>query len=293
MEIFFGSIIFCLLFSFIIFLLAYFLNCSGNKFESVINSYQSIVRKVVNGKVQLKRGGIMSIFVIIVYIVLIVFGTLWILTGLSGEVNFLWSGLMIFVLTIIFILTVSSLIAEESAFLKKRRGKKNQRKVVVASNKTFKTFVKDHVQFLFDKTMFFSGMSFFLSISVLKVVITLLENQGVFIVGAFIGWIFVLSLFSNTMLFEYFYYREELKNHFSVEASEICINQKRLIYYLVLFVFTFYNWYHPLAYPDQKFLVSGNYILTSMSVVFFLVSDRIFKLVNDSYLKYKKESKSF
>lgn len=292
MEIFFGSIIFCLLFSFIIFLLAYFINRSGNRLESVINSYQSIVRKIVNGKVQLKRGGIMSIFVIIVYITLIVLGTLWILTGLNGEVNFLWNGLLTFVLTIIFILTVSSLIAEESAFLKKRRSKKTQSKVVVTSNKTFKTFIKERAQFLYDKTMFFFGMSFFLSVSVLEVVIILLENKGVFIVGAFIGWIFLLSLFSNTMLFEYFYYREELKNHFSVETSEICINQKRLIYYLVLFIFTFYNWYHPLAYPDQKHFVSGKYILTSMSVVFFLVSDRIFKLVNDSYVKYKKESKS-
>ncbi|MGE6556547.1 hypothetical protein [Exiguobacterium artemiae] len=291
MEIFFGSIIFCLLFGFVIFVLAHFINRSGNRFESIIYSYQSIVRKVVNGKVQLKQGGIMSIFIVVMYITLIILSTLWILIGLSGEFNFLWRGLLIFVLTIIFILTVSSLIAEESASLKKKRSKKTQSKVVLTTNKTFKTFVKERAQFLYDKTMFFFGMSFFLSVSVLIVFITLLENKGVYVVGAFIGWIFLLSLFSNTMIFEYFYYREDLKKYFSNEASEICINQKRLIYYLILFVVTFYNWYHPLAYPDQKLSISSEYILTSMSVVFFLVSDRIFKLANDSYVKYKKEAK--
>lgn len=261
MEIFFGSIIFCLLFGFVIFVLAHFINRSGNRFESIIYSYQSIVRKVVNGKVQLKQGGIMSIFIIVMYITLIILSTLWILIGLSGEFNFLWSGLLIFVLTIIFILTVSSLIAEESASLKKRRSKKTQSKVVLTTNKTLKTFVKERVQFLYDKTMFFFGMSFFLSMSVFIVFITLLENKGVYVVGAFIGWIFLLSLFSNTMIFEYFYYREELEKHFSNETSEICINQKRLIYYLILFVVTFYNWYHPLAYPDQKLSISSEYIL--------------------------------
>lgn len=292
MKIFFGSIIFCLLFSFVIFLLAHILNRSGNKFESAINSYQILVRKAVNGKIELKRGGIISTLIIILYIISIVFGAVWIIRGLNGEINLLWIGLLIFVLTILFILTMSSLIAEESVFLKKKRTMHTQRKVIITIKKTFWTYVQKRVQFFYDKTMLFFGMSFFLSIIVLDFAITLLQNEEIFVVGAFIGWILLLSLFSNTMIFEYFYYREELEKHFSIEASEICINQKRLIYYLILFVFTFYNWYHPLAYPNEKLTVSGEYLVSNMIVVFFLVSDRIFKLINDSYIKYKKEPNS-
>jgi len=104
----------------------------------------------------------------------------------------------------------------------------------------------------------------------------------------------LLSLYSNTFIIESRYFNNEDENPFkSYQHYDIYITHKKIIIYTGVFLLSSFTWYQELLDLEKNFDIKnfrGDLVLITTILLFLLSTDRIFKLIHDDYIKFKKET---
>lgn len=239
----------------------------------------------------IKRGGILSYLIFIIFISILLIATiLFIFSVLEKKVYFQFWGFLFLVIDLIFIVWVDNLLITQS-FIKVDHS--INKETSYKSENVVKSYFNQRIKFFIENTMF----SFFMVTSIFLVAFTLTIDIfsffiPTFILGSVIGSVILLSLYSNMFIVETWIFNKEenpFKNNLS---SEIYVTQKKLIIYLLVFLLGTYVWYEDFIkletnFDPQNFRV--DLLLVATILLFFLSTDRIFKIINDDYLKFKKE----
>ncbi len=239
----------------------------------------------------IKRGGIFSYLIFIIFIsILLIATTLFIFSVLEKKVYFQFWGFLFLVIDLIFIVWVDNLLITQSLI---KVDHSINKETSYKSENIVKSYFNQRIKFFIENTMF----SFFMVTSIFLVAFTLTIDIfsffiPTFILGSVIGSVILLSLYSNMFIVETWIFNKEenpFKNNLS---SEIYVTQKKLIIYLIVFLLGTYVWYEDFIklesnFDPQNFRV--DLLLVATILLFFLSTDRIFKIINDDYIKFKKD----
>lgn len=239
----------------------------------------------------IKRGGIFSYLIFIIFIsILLIATTLFIFSILEKKVYFQFWGFLFLVIDLIFIVWVDNLLITQSLI---KVDHSINKETSYKSENIVKSYFNQRIKFFIENTMF----SFFMVTSIFLVAFTLTIDIfsffiPTFILGSVIGSVILLSLYSNMFIVETWIFNKEenpFKNNLS---SEIYVTQKKLIIYLIVFLLGTYVWYEDFIklesnFDPQNFRV--DLLLVATILLFFLSTDRIFKIINDDYIKFKKD----
>lgn len=239
----------------------------------------------------IKRGGIFSYLIFIIFIsILLIATTLFIFSVLEKKVYFQFWGFLFLVIDLIFIVWIDNLLITQSLI---KVDHSINKETSYKSENIVKSYFNQRIKFFIENTMF----SFFMVTSIFLVAFTLTIDIfsffiPTFILGSVIGSVILLSLYSNMFIVETWIFNKEenpFKNNLS---SEIYVTQKKLIIYLIVFLLGTYVWYEDFIklesnFDPQNFRV--DLLLVATILLFFLSTDRIFKIINDDYIKFKKE----
>lgn len=293
MVIFISIIAFIILLHLTSYIILKILNIIWSKLNNIAVVYRKIFKKgIQKGKSRkfytIKKGGLLSYLIFIFFITLLFSSLLMFLEAIRTEKLILQLlGFLILLIDLGFVVIIDNMLIV-------------QRKINIdMTNKDIKeikkpTYVTDRIYFFIKNTMF----SFFMVICILLIDIVLfLDILNFFypelILGLVIGFFILLSLYSNTFIIENYYFSNEREKLIKItEDYDVYMTQKKVVIYIGVFILSSYAWYQELIELEKNFDIKnfrGDLVLITTILLFFLSTDRIFKLVHDDYVKFKKE----
>lgn len=232
----------------------------------------------------IKKGGVLSYLILIMFLsllFLVVF--LFIQSIITNNLYFQLYGLIFLALELLLVLFLDNVLIIQN----------KMDNPINDNNSIRKNYLNQRLLFFIEHTMF----SFFIVVSslILSVIFTLSITINFFPdfnLGVLIGFVILLSLYSNMFVLENYIYNNIINPLESTNENDIYTTQKKMISYLIIFVLGTTAWYEDLKNSvvsinnSQDFSI--NSLLITTFLLFYLSSDRIFKLINDDYVKFKK-----
>ncbi len=232
----------------------------------------------------IKKGGVLSYLILIIFLsllFLVVF--LFIQSIITNNLYFQLCGLIFLALELFLVLFLDNVLIIQN----------KMDNPINDNNSIRKNYLNQRLLFFIEHTMF----SFFIVVSslILSVIFTLSITINFFPdfnLGVLIGFVILLSLYSNMFVLENYIYNNIINSLESTNENDIYTTQKKMISYLIIFVLGTTAWYEDLKNSvvsinnSQDFSI--NSLLITTFLLFYLSSDRIFKLINDDYVKFKK-----
>lgn len=259
-------------------------------FSNISKNEKNIKKSFKKGKAKkiytIKKGGALNYFIIVVYSIILIASVYLILYSIKIENKSLqFLGLFLLFFDIVSIIIISNFFIQQKFINTDPISKKIN----------FFNYLKLRIKFFINNTF----PSFLLIICVVFLATDILVNiLNMFfpelLLGTMIGFFILLSLYSNTFILENTYYSKEESPFKNNSDYELYISQKKIGIYTFIFTIATYAWYEDLLELENKlnannFNFRGDLLLISTVLLFFLSTDRIFKLINDDYIKYKKE----
>jgi len=242
--------------------------------------YETMIRQLIRGRIVFERTGRSNYLLFAGYLLIILYATALLLENLHRGGGVSLKGIALFILALVFLLTIGPLIVKDESSNEKNQVGPNRDK------KTFWNFLKSRFCFFVDQVLFFVLMPFIFSTCVLTTMIPFLQWNELWLTGGLVGWFFFLSLSSHTTLFEWCYYRTDFKNRFSSETRKRQIAQKKACFHIILLVGSVLNFSLAIeGLADISKWIGG-------LISFYYMPGWFFEFVETSYMQYKNNSTS-
>lgn len=293
MFIFISIIMFVIFLHATSYLILIILNITWKKLNNIATLYRNrLKRGIEKGKSRkfhtIKKGGFLSYLIFIFFILLLFSAVLMFLEAIrTGKLSFQLFGFLILFIDLGFVVTIDNMLIVQRKISIEMTNK--DVKVIKAQN-----YVTDRIYFFINNTM----PSFYMVICILLISIVLHIDILTFlypdlILGAVISFFILLSLYSNTFIMENYYFtnvKEKLIK--TTNEYDVYMTQKKVVIYIGVFILSSYAWYQDLIELEKNFDIKkfrGDLVLITTILLFFLSTDRIFKLIHDDYVKFQKE----
>lgn len=254
--------------------------------------YKKLKKGLEKGKARkfytYRRGGITSFLIFIVFMSLLIFTVIMFIKFIETEkISFQIIGFITLLIDFSLVIFVDNMLIP-------------QQKIVVEMDKT-NAKSKRKISYIANRIYFFinnSMPSFYMVVCVLLISTVILTNvlnkaNSNLLLSLFIAAFILLSLYSNSFIIESRYFNNEDENPFkSYQQYDVYIAHKKIIIYTGVFLLSSFTWYQELLDLEKNFDVKnfrGDLVLITTILLFLLSTDRIFKLIHDDYIKFKKE----
>ncbi len=236
-----------------------------------------------------RRGGVTSFFIFIVFMSLLIFTVIMFIKFIETEkFSFQIIGFITLFIDFSIVLFVDNMLIPQQKIVVEM-GKTN------AKSKRKISYIANRIHFFINNSM----SSFYMVVCVLLISTVILTNvlnktNSNLLLSLFIAAFILLSLYSNTFIIESRYFNNEDENPFkSYQHYDIYITHKKIIIYTGVFLLSSFTWYQELLDLEKNFDIKnyrGDLVLITTILLFLLSTDRIFKLIHDDYIKFKKET---
>ncbi|WP_026828576.1 hypothetical protein [Exiguobacterium artemiae] len=293
MFIFISIIAFVILLHLTSYIVLKIINTIWSKVQNLRALYRKRFKKgIEKGKSRkfytIKKGGLLGYLIFILFITLLLIAVLMFLKAIKTELLcFQFFGFLILLIDLGFVAIIDNVVIVQ---------RKINIEIVNKDKKVNKklNYISDRIYFFIKNTM----PSFYMIICILLVNVVLYIDILNFvypdlILGLVIGFFILLSLYSNTFIMENYYFSNEKEKLIKTNNEyEVYMTQKKVVIYIGVFMLSSYSWYQDLIQLEKNFVIKdfrGDLVLITTILLFFLSTDRIFKLIHDDYMKFKKE----